>query len=99
MADGVYAGKSAIEDVRGRKMTYGQLQEHVNRFVGGLNGVGFRRNDRIAIVMPDGPEIAATLVSVACGFTAIPLNPAYTVKEFEQYFSNIKAKALGLGQK
>jgi len=94
MSDGVYSDKSAIEDVQGRKITFGQLQEHANRFVAGLNSAGFRRNDRIAIVMPDGPEIAVTLVSVACGFTAIPLNPAYTEKEFEQYFSNINAKAL-----
>lgn len=94
MSDDVNLSNSAIEDVRGRKMTYGQLQEHTSRFVGGLNSIGFRRNDRIAIVMPDGPEIAATLVSVASGFTAIPLNPAYTAPEFEQYLSKIKAKAL-----
>jgi acyl-CoA synthetase (AMP-forming)/AMP-acid ligase II len=94
MSDSVCSGNSAIEDVKGRKMTYGQLQEHTHRFVGGLNSVGFRRNDRIAIVMPDGPELATTLVSVASGFTAIPLNPAYAAKEFEQYLSNIKAKTL-----
>jgi acyl-CoA synthetase (AMP-forming)/AMP-acid ligase II len=94
MADGVCLGNSAIEDVRGKMMTYRQLQDHVNRFVGGLNGVGFRRNDRIAIVMPNGPEIAVTLVSVACGFTAILLNPNYTTPEFEQYLSKIKVKAL-----
>ena len=94
MSDDVYSGNSAIEDVRGRKMTYGQLQEHTNRFVGWLNSLGFRRNDRFAIVMPDGPEIAATLISVACGFTAITLNPAYTVPEFEQYLPKMRAKAL-----
>jgi len=91
---GIYPSNSAIEDVRGQKMTYGQLHDHIRNVVGGLNSLGFRRNDRIAIVMPDGPEIAATLVSVACGFTAVPLYTAYTTPEYELYLSKTKAKAL-----
>jgi acyl-CoA synthetase (AMP-forming)/AMP-acid ligase II len=48
----------------------------------------------VAIVLPNGPEMAAAFVSVAAGATTAPLNPAYKAEEFEFYLSDLKARAL-----
>jgi acyl-CoA synthetase (AMP-forming)/AMP-acid ligase II len=52
------------------------------------------RNDRLAIVLPNGPEMAACFVSAACGVATAPLNPAYRADEFEFYLADLNAKAL-----
>ncbi|MDA8048445.1 MAG: acyl--CoA ligase [Rhodospirillales bacterium] len=66
-----------------------------------LAAVGIGRGDRLAIVLPNGPEMAAAFVSVAAATCAAPLNPAYRDEEFSFYLSDLKPKALliqtGLG--
>jgi len=59
-----------------------------------LNGIGIGRNDRVAIVLPNGPEMAASFIACASGVTSAPLNPAYRADEFEFYLSDLNAKAL-----
>lgn len=87
-------GASAIEDVNGGKMTYGQLKANAHKVVGFLNNAGFKKTDRIAIIMPNGPQLAVTIVSVASGFTAMPINPDYKAPEFENYLLALHPKAL-----
>ena len=59
-----------------------------------LNALGIGRGDTVAIVLPNGPEMAAAFVAVACGATTAPLNPAYRAEEFAFYLSDLNAKAL-----
>jgi acyl-CoA synthetase (AMP-forming)/AMP-acid ligase II len=59
-----------------------------------LNGIGIGRGDRVALVLPNGPEMAAAFVAIACGATTAPLNPAYRADEFDFYLSDLNAKAL-----
>ena len=40
-----------------------------------LNELGIGRGDRVAIVLPNGPEMATAFVAVASAATAAPLNP------------------------
>jgi acyl-CoA synthetase (AMP-forming)/AMP-acid ligase II len=58
---------------------------------------GLGANDRIAIVLPNGPEMATSFIAVASMASAAPLNPAYTDAEFEFYLSDLKAKAIIVG--
>src|SRR5205823_13272939 len=53
-----------------------------------------RRGDRVAVVLPDGPEMAAAFLAVASGAACAPLNPLYRVREFEFYLSDVGARAL-----
>ena len=79
----------------GRKpLTYRSLYLHVERIVKGLNALGITRNDRVAIVLPNGPEMATAFLGVASGATSAPLNPAYRAGEFDFYLSDLNAKAL-----
>jgi len=59
-----------------------------------LNGFGIGRNDRVAIVLPNGPEMAASFVAIGAGATTAPLNPAYRAEEYRFYLSDLNARAL-----
>jgi acyl-CoA synthetase (AMP-forming)/AMP-acid ligase II len=75
-------------------LTHGALREQVQRTLAQLNALGLGRNDRVAIVLPNGPEMACCFVACAAGVTSAPLNPAYRGDEFEFYLSDLGAKAL-----
>src|SRR4051794_20524624 len=84
----------AIAAPAARPLTYAGLRDQVARAVEGLNGIGVGRQDRVAIVLPNGPEMAVAFLGTAAGATAAPLNPGYRAEEFEFYLSDLRAKAL-----
>ena len=73
-------------------LTYADLRRHAEETVGALNRLGIGRNDRVAVVLPNGPEMAAAFVTIAAGASAAPLNPAYREEEFTIYFSLLRPK-------
>jgi acyl-CoA synthetase (AMP-forming)/AMP-acid ligase II len=75
-------------------LTYRGLREHIERTIYALNQRGIARNDRVAIVLPNGPEMASAFVSITAGATTAPLNPAYSQEEFRFYLSDLGTKAL-----
>ena len=75
-------------------LSYGGLRALVQRTLATLNGLGLGRNDGVAIVLANGPEMATCFISAACGVTTAPLNPAYRADEFEFYLADLNAKAL-----
>jgi len=77
-----------------KPLSYGRLCRHIDHVVSLLNDYGIGRNDRIAIVLPDGPEMAVAFLSVVACATCAPLNPAYQKKESEFYLSDINSRAV-----
>ncbi|MBI2257097.1 MAG: AMP-binding protein [Proteobacteria bacterium] len=77
-----------------RTMTRGELNALVARIGGALRAIGIGQKDAVAIVMPNGPEMAAMFVGVASYAVAAPLNAAYRADEFDFYLSDLDAKAL-----
>ncbi len=75
-------------------LSFGALRALIGDTLAALNGIGIGRNDRVAIVLPNGPEMAASFIACASGVTSAPLNPAYRADEFEFYLSDLHAKAL-----
>jgi len=75
-------------------LTHGGLRALAKRTVAALNALGIGRNDRVAIVLPNGPEMATAFLTIACGATTAPLNPAYKAEEFDFYLADLNAKAL-----
>ncbi|MBW8268919.1 acyl--CoA ligase [Caldovatus aquaticus] len=93
------ASRPAIRAPEGRPpLTYAGLRDLAERTVAALNRLGVGRGDRVAIVLPNGPEMAAAFVAIACGATTAPLNPAYRDEEFEFYLSDLGARALVIAQ-
>lgn len=70
------------------------LRDLCMRSVETLNGFGIGRNDRVAIVLPNGPEMATAFIAISCGATTAPLNPGYREDEFKFYLEDLTTKAL-----
>ena len=75
-------------------LTFSGLRDLTAQTLAALNALGIGRNDRVAIVLANGPEMAACYIACASGVTSAPLNPAYRAEEFEFYLSDLNAKAL-----
>lgn len=75
-------------------LTHGRLHEHVESVLSLLNDHGLGRNDRIAVVLPNGPEMAVAFLTVIAGAACAPLNPSYVKNEYDFYLSDINARAL-----
>ncbi len=84
----------ALEDPHDLRLTHSQLLEHVRHLIVSLHASGVGRSSRVAIVLPNGVEMAVTLLGVTCVATAVPLNPIYRRDEFRSYFDEIKVDVL-----
>jgi acyl-CoA synthetase (AMP-forming)/AMP-acid ligase II len=74
----------------GTVVPHRELAASVHRLAGLLAGLGVRRGQRVAIVMPNGPEVVELLLAVAAlGATAAPMNPGYTQAEYAFYLSDL----------
>ncbi len=78
----------------GTPLSYAKLRQLTRKTLSTLNALGIGRNDRVAIVLPNGPEAAAAFVAIAASATTAPLNSSYRAEEFEFYLGDLKAKAL-----
>ena len=75
-------------------LDYGGLRALAAATAAALHAAGVGRGDRVAIVLPNGPEMAAAFVAIAQAAVTAPLNPAYRVEEFDFYLSDLKARAI-----
>jgi len=75
-------------------LTYAGLRDLARETIAALNSFGVGRSDRVAIVLPNGPQMAAAFLAIAQGASAAPLNPAYKGDEFEFYMGDLGARAL-----
>jgi oxalate---CoA ligase len=75
-------------------LDHGGLRALVQRTLASLNSLGVGRNDRVAIVLNNGPEMATCFIACAAGTASAPLNPAYRGDEFEFYLADLNAKLL-----
>ena len=75
-------------------LSFGALRALIGGTISQLNALGIGRNDRVAIVLANGPEMATCFMACASGVTSAPLNPAYRADEFEFYLSDLNARAL-----
>ena len=76
-------------------LTYARLQAHIESVAAQLCAIGIRRNDRVALLLPNGPEMASAFLAVAAGAaTSAPLNPGCRAEELDFCLTDLKAKAL-----
>jgi acyl-CoA synthetase (AMP-forming)/AMP-acid ligase II len=91
------AGKddaTALSAPGGVPLTYRALRAHVAEVVRALNAQGIGANHRVAIVLDNGPEMAAAFLGIGSAATAAPLNRTYRAEEFEFYLTDLNAKLL-----
>ena len=85
---------TAISAVRRPGMTYAALRAQMAATGRQLRGAGIGADDRVAIVLDNGPAMATAFVCLAPWCATAPLNPAYKADEFAFYLADLDAKAL-----
>jgi acyl-CoA synthetase (AMP-forming)/AMP-acid ligase II len=63
-------------------LTYAGLWRQAQRVARALRACGAGTGTRVAIVLPNGPELASALLGVAASVSCVPLNPASRSAEF-----------------
>jgi len=77
----------------GQEMTYGKLNENVNRFASALTHLGITKGDKVALVLPNIPQmVIATYALFRLGAIAVMNNPLYTESELEYNLKDSDAK-------
>ena len=65
-------------------LTYKELNESVNRFASGLQKMGIKKGDRVAIMLPNCPQfIIAAYATWRIGAIVVCCNPLYMPREIE----------------
>ncbi len=75
-------------------LSYGRLWQQLSALVETLNGAGIGRGERVAIVLPNGPELATACLGVMACAVAAPVNPDYKRPEYEVIFKRLLPRAL-----
>lgn len=75
-------------------LTYARLHHLVQEVHTVLRGSRLGRTDRVAVVIPNGPEMATAFLAVAASATCAPLNPGYRDNEFDYCLADLGIKAL-----
>jgi amino acid adenylation domain-containing protein len=75
-------------------LTYGCLGRHVHNMAQTLHAMGLSRHDRVALVLPNGPEMTVASLAVMAAATCAPLNPAYNIDEYNFFLTSLNVKAL-----
>jgi acyl-CoA synthetase (AMP-forming)/AMP-acid ligase II/acyl carrier protein len=86
--------RTAILSPGRHPMTYGALWVQTSEVVRALRSIGVSRTDRVAVVLPNGPEAAVAMIAVAAGAVCVPLNPGFTEDEYQRYFGELRLAAL-----
>ena len=75
-------------------LSYARLYHHIDQMGCVLRAMGIGRRDRVAVVLPNGPEMAVAVLSVAASAACAPMNPAYSAEELGRYFADLQPHAL-----
>ena len=82
-------GNLVALDFYGATTTYRELGDQVARMANVLLGLGVRRGDRVALVMPNCPQhVAAFYAVLRLGAVVVEHNPLYTREELQHQFDD-----------
>jgi len=68
----------------GNEITYREMQENIDRIAGALADMGVQKGDRVALMLPNCPQIIIAYYAVLrIGAIVVNVNPLYTERELE----------------
>jgi long-chain acyl-CoA synthetase len=89
------AGDHPAMEFFGRRTSYSQLGEQVDRAAEGLRRLGVRAGDRVALILPNCPQhVVAFYAVLRLGAVVVEHNPLYTAKELRHQFENHQARVV-----
>jgi oxalate---CoA ligase len=84
----------AVLGLDGSALTYAGLAAQVDLVELELRSLGIGAEDRVAVVLGDGPALATAFLGIASAAACAPLNPAYRGQELDFYLSDLGASAV-----
>ena len=75
-------------------LTYRGLAALVDEASADLARLGVAPGERVALVAPNGPEMASSFLAITSFAACAPLNPAYRAQEFAFYLEDLRARTL-----
>ncbi|CAD5299176.1 Long-chain-fatty-acid--CoA ligase [Bosea sp. 62] len=89
-----YADRQAFESF-GKSITFAEVGRAARAFAAWLQAQGFKKGDRIALMMPNILAYPATIFGALIGgFTVVNVNPLYTARELAHQVNDAEARAL-----
>ncbi|MDQ2871433.1 MAG: AMP-binding protein [Acidobacteriota bacterium] len=89
-------GTPALLGLGRRSLSRSGLMLQIEDVSRSLRAAGVRSGDRVAVCLPDGPEMATAFLGICSAVPSAPLNPAYREEEFVFFLSDLEARALVL---
>ena len=79
----------------GRKMTYRELRDQVDRFATALHDLGIRKGDKVALLLLNSPQfIIAYMGALKAGATLTAISPLYVSPEIKYQLEDSGAKVI-----
>jgi len=76
-----------------RRITYHQIAQEVNRVGNGLLRLGLQEEQRVLLILPDGPEfVAAYFGTMKIGGVAVPTSTAVRANDYAHFLEDSRAK-------
>jgi len=91
---GARASSGALLSAESSMLTFGALARQIERTVRFLNLHRIGRSNCVAVILPNGPQLAVAFTSIASAAVCAPLNPAYSTAEYRFYLADLHANAL-----
>ncbi len=89
-----YPGRIAIRFL-GRSITYRELDAQANRFANALIALGVQKGDRVALLMPNCPQmVIAYYGGLRAGAVMVPTSPLYVESELEHQLADAEASVV-----
>ena len=84
-----------ITTPEGRSISYSAIDQITAKFAGGLRNLGVTRGERLLISVDKSPEaILVYLAALRLGAIFVPLNPAYTAREFKYFLHDAQPRTV-----
>lgn len=79
----------------GKALTFAEVDSQSKALAAYLQGLGLKRGDRVALMMPNIPQYPVAVAAVLrAGYVVVNVNPLYTARELEHQLKDSGAKAI-----
>ena len=87
-----FADNTAITFV-GRQLSYRELKQQIDRLAGALYGLGVRKGTRVALMLPNCPQMVMSYYAVLrLGGVVVNVSPLYVEREIEHQLNDAGAE-------
>jgi acyl-CoA synthetase (AMP-forming)/AMP-acid ligase II len=90
-----YYGEKTALSIGGKRLTFIELHHRVERIAAALSRRGLRTDDRLAVLLPHGPEYIELVYACSrLGVIVVPLNARYSSSEIDRVLKDASPRAL-----